>query len=478
MGAAWVHQSCPENLFKALTESTPGTRVVYQEALYRAKLFDEETRAWIPEHVNAAAEKVAKSLVDGVGQVSAAVFECPGAKDGAVDLSVEEAFAPLKRAAIAAASTSAEVEPRTFARAVDWWLHDTEQFMGMEFDKLSALHWDDTDHLKRLEGPDEYVASGAGRCVQQLARGLDVRLGAKVTAIITCEATVPRVHSPSGRGSVDGGDGLVVEVVCEDGRRFRARRVVVTIPLGVLKANLVRFDPPLRPEKQRAIRNLGVGIMNKVVLTYPTRFWSREDLVLGYCGKRSRGYFPWFLSLEEATGSPTLVCFIVGEAARKEEGEGKKRQGQVQRQEHQHHLQHQQHKRGVASQVADHGLARAGDDDDDDDDAGTVARCHQVLVEMFGPSIPAPAWSLVTRWATDPHTLGSWTVYKVGSCAQDAVEMARPDWGGKLLFAGEHCSPEEQGCVHGALKTGVEAARELLEGSGGSGLEGQRWARL
>ncbi len=40
--------------------------------------------------------------------------------------------------------------------------------------------------------------------------------------------------------------------------------VVVTVPLGCLKAGDVRFQPPLPEEKQAAIRGLGYGLLNKV----------------------------------------------------------------------------------------------------------------------------------------------------------------------------------------------------------------------
>ncbi len=41
---------------------------------------------------------------------------------------------------------------------------------------------------------------------------------------------------------------------------------MVTAPLGVLKRDLIRFDPPLPPEKQQAIQRLGYGVLNKVRL--------------------------------------------------------------------------------------------------------------------------------------------------------------------------------------------------------------------
>jgi Flavin containing amine oxidoreductase len=43
-----------------------------------------------------------------------------------------------------------------------------------------------------------------------------------------------------------------------------AEAALVTVPLGVLKAGSIRFQPPLPPRKQDAIARMGFGILNKV----------------------------------------------------------------------------------------------------------------------------------------------------------------------------------------------------------------------
>ena len=45
---------------------------------------------------------------------------------------------------------------------------------------------------------------------------------------------------------------------------FRADAVVLSVPLGVLKANVISFHPPLPEWKTQAIHNLGFGLLNKV----------------------------------------------------------------------------------------------------------------------------------------------------------------------------------------------------------------------
>ena len=55
-----------------------------------------------------------------------------------------------------------------------------------------------------------------------------------------------------------------VSVRCADGRTFEADACLVTLPLGVLKAGSVAFNPPLPEAKQKAIKALGFGVLNKV----------------------------------------------------------------------------------------------------------------------------------------------------------------------------------------------------------------------
>ncbi|KAK3821184.1 MAG: amine oxidase [Benniella sp.] len=55
---------------------------------------------------------------------------------------------------------------------------------------------------------------------------------------------------------------------------FTADQVLVTLPLGVLKAHSeTLFSPPLPATKQRAIQHLGFGTMYKILLFFPTCFW-------------------------------------------------------------------------------------------------------------------------------------------------------------------------------------------------------------
>ena len=127
-------------------------------------------------------------------------------------------------------------------------------------------------------------------------------------------------------GFVRGASCLVcrVEVSLADGVTLRCRRLVCTLPLGVLKAHHTSlFRPALPAAKVRALRGLVMGLLNKVVLAFPHRFWSEEDNkewllrvgapAAGASTASTAGLgFTEFYNLAPTTGQPVIVAFSTG----------------------------------------------------------------------------------------------------------------------------------------------------------------------
>ena len=64
---------------------------------------------------------------------------------------------------------------------------------------------------------------------------------------------------------------------------------------------------------------------------------------------------------------------------------------------------------------------------------------------------------LVSRWGTDPNSLGCYSYDAVGK-PEDLYDRLRAPLG-NLFFGGEAVSLENQGSVHGAYSAGVMAAK-------------------
>ena len=85
--------------------------------------------------------------------------------------------------------------------------------------------------------------------------------------------------------------------------------------------------------------------------------------------------------------------------------------------------------------------------------------------------MPEPTAALITRWAADPWSLGSYTYLPPGASPDDIDALAAPEHA-RLAFAGEGTSRLYYGNVHAAVLTGLREARRLgVERFAGAGWE-------
>jgi monoamine oxidase len=212
---------------------------------------------------------------------------------------------------------------------------------------------------------------------------------------------------------------------------FRARRAVVTLPVGVLKASppepgAVRFLPRV-PEKERAVARLDMGPLVKVLLRFRAPFWEeREDT-------RRYGHFhgPGLAIPTWWTLSPLRSRYLVGWAG------------------------------GPEAEV----LSRLREDEVLRQAMESLGRIFKLSRRTLQEQLES--WRL-QDWQREPFTRGGYAVIPSG--AVDAMEaLARPVQG-TLFFAGEATHLEgEEGTVHGALATGLRAAREVMASVRASG---------
>jgi monoamine oxidase len=114
--------------------------------------------------------------------------------------------------------------------------------LGEEPSRLS-VH----DYMSQAEGPDHIVPAGYGTLVSAAAQDLPIQLN-QVVRRITAER----------RGFT----------VATDEATLSARAVVVTVPIGVLKSGLIRFEPGLPLYFNQALDGLGMGALTKLVLAF------------------------------------------------------------------------------------------------------------------------------------------------------------------------------------------------------------------
>ncbi|MEV4275003.1 flavin monoamine oxidase family protein [Actinoplanes xinjiangensis] len=138
---------------------------------------------------------------------------------------------------------------------------------------------------------DRWIAGGYRLLTDHLAEGLDIRLRHPVDRIV-----------------VDAGG----VTLAGDGTALRVDAVIVTVPLGVLAAGGIVFEPPLPGPHRAALSRLGMGRVEKVVLRFGERFWPVHPA--GYYrvhGTADHCVSEW-LDATAADGVPTLVGLFAG----------------------------------------------------------------------------------------------------------------------------------------------------------------------
>ncbi len=168
---------------------------------------------------------------------------------------------------------------------------ELEHEFGVDVRELSP---DAIDEGDEFGGVDGLVPAGMSQLLAPLAATTPVRTSTVVRRV---------------RYRTDG-----VGILLDDGEVLDADRVVVTVPLGVLQAGDIEFDPPLPATNQGAIDRLGMGILEKVVLRFDQPFWDETAQYLGYARSGDERMVEW-VNLVPVLGQPVLVGLVAGSTA-------------------------------------------------------------------------------------------------------------------------------------------------------------------
>lgn len=284
-------------------------------------------------------------------------------------------------------------------RIIDFLLNSVyEHEYGGAASQLSRLWFDSGSSY---EGEELLFLDGYQVITDHLASGLDIRLRHEVH-VVNYGASGVSVETSQGA--------------------FHADQVVITLPLGVLKAGSVRFTPALPQAKQMAIRQLGMGVLNKCCLLFPQPFWDTQlDWINQIAQQGHAGEWAEWISLTRSTGKAALIGFNAADFGTRIE-------------------------KWSDAQITESAMA--------------------ALRNMFGKDIPAPTQVAMSRWASDPYARGSYSCNIVGSTPGQRDDLARSVQN-RLYFAGEATEKKYYQSVHGAYQSGQRAAEEVLRASMG-----------
>lgn len=196
---------------------------------------------------------------------------------------------------------------------------------------------------------------------------------------------------------------------------YHADYVIITVPLGVLKAGDIKFTPALPKEKQESINHLNMGVYDKVYLLFNRPFWDKQAEWIGYVPPNPNDQPIDIMNYYKFLKQPILLIFTGGTLARTMENW---------------------------------------------DDKKIISFLMDDLRKIYGNTIPEPSSYVITRWNNDPFSHGSYSYLPVGSDVQNYRTLAAPV-DNQLFFAGEATSRNDPATVHGAYEAGVRAANEV-----------------
>ncbi|MBF4995378.1 FAD-dependent oxidoreductase [Arthrobacter gandavensis] len=304
-------------------------------------------------------------------------------------------YAEAARTAVGQVAEAENWNQERAARIVEYLDHRSEEQYGADSHLLDAHGLED----EVIVGDEVVFPGGYDELAANLADGLDVRLEHVVTRVLRAGAAGVK-------------SGVVVET---DRGTFTAAQTVITVPVGVLQAERIAFDPSLPGGVTDAVSKFRMNAFEKVFLRFPERFWDEGVYAIRRQGKAAKWWHSWY-DLTDLYGEPTLLTFAAGECA--------------------------QSIRGWS-------------------DGLVVDSVMASLREIYGSRVPSPVHARITHWQDDEWAGGAYAYMARGCTADDHTRLAEPV-GGVLHLAGEATWEADPATVNAALCSGHRAAERIL----------------
>ncbi|KAI3777472.1 hypothetical protein L1987_47272 [Smallanthus sonchifolius] len=365
-------------------------------------LYDTVTGQKVPSDLDEALEAEYNSLLDDMQLVVAQKG------DRAMQMSLEEGLEyglKMRRDETAKTDPGEEILSPLERRVMDWHLAHLEYGCAASLQQVSLPYWNQDDIYGGFGGAHCMIKGGYGAIVDSLKDGLHTHLNHMVTDICYQQEDESQKK---------------VKVFTKNGKIFMGDAVLITVPLGCLKAETINFSPSLPEWKYSSIKRLGFGVLNKVILEFPEVFWDDSVDYFGATAEETdkRGWCFMFWNVKKTVNAPVLIALVVGKAAINDQDL-------------------------TPSDHVNHALV--------------------VLRKLFGEgAVHDPVASVVTDWGRDPFSYGAYSYVAVGASGEDYETLGRPV-NNCLFFAGEATCKEHPDTVGGAMMSGLREAVRIID---------------
>jgi len=193
---------------------------------------------------------------------------------------------------------------------------------------------------------------------------------------------------------------------------FNADKVIITVPIPILKSADIQFTPALPDEKTAAFAKIGMDAGMKVFLKFSNKFFNQNIIGGSVCAAYADD------SIGKTQNDNILLAFIMGEQAEY--------------------------------------LTSLGSDA-----AITSALIQELDIMYNGQASASFIASHVENWTTNPFVKGAYSYSTIGM--GDARKIASEALSEKLYFAGEAMNTNgHHQTVHGAVETGCREVINIL----------------
>ena len=201
-------------------------------------------------------------------------------------------------------------------------------------------------------------------------------------------------------------------ITASNNRLFNADKVIITVPIPILKSGDIQFIPALQNEKTNAFSKIGMDAGMKVFLKFSNKFFDQNIIGGAICAAYADD------SIGKAQSDNILLAFIMGDQA------------------------------AYLTALAN-------------DTAITNALLQELDLMYNGQATTSFIASHVENWTTNPFVKGAYSYSTVGM--GDARKIATQAISKKLYFAGEAMNINgHHQTVHGAVETGYREVMNIL----------------
>eukprot|EP00357_Protocruzia_adherens_P012206 CAMPEP_0114992296 /NCGR_PEP_ID=MMETSP0216-20121206/11859_1 /TAXON_ID=223996 /ORGANISM="Protocruzia adherens, Strain Boccale" /LENGTH=445 /DNA_ID=CAMNT_0002355739 /DNA_START=31 /DNA_END=1368 /DNA_ORIENTATION=- len=213
---------------------------------------------------------------------------------------------------------------------------------------------------------------------------------------------------------IDWSENDSITVTTKEGISYSTKRLIVTVSIGVLQQEKIKFTPPLPKSKLDNIKMFGIGTFTKIYIEFEDSFWGANQRYLLFVSANPQESI-LFQPLTPERGKNVLLVFL-------------------------HPNKEEEFKEKPEEEIIDF-ILRA--------------------LKMKFPSCPSPKSSLISRWATNQFTCGSYSHISEGNTDTNPAKLLQEPVENRLFFAGEATSPEFIATVHGAHLSGIREAKKV-----------------